>query len=51
MNKNISDVLSWAEFDKGTNKEINFPPRKVNLFNRLIASTDNFCNCSGGRFR
>ncbi len=42
MNKNISDVLSWVEFDKETNKETNFPPKKVNLFNRLIASTDNF---------
>ena len=42
MKNNISDVLSWEEFEKETLNEKNFPPKKIELFNRLIASTDNF---------
>tara|TARA_B100002052_G_scaffold271633_1_gene272672 strand:+ start:1125 stop:2036 length:912 start_codon:yes stop_codon:yes gene_type:complete len=43
MNKNIiKDVLSWEKFDDETSKETNFPPKKIDLFNRLMASTDNF---------
>ena len=38
----IEDVLSWDLFNKGANLRKNYPPKKVELFNRLIAHTNNF---------
>ncbi len=38
----IQDVLSWDKFLEETKKEKIYPPKKIDLFNRLIASTKNF---------
>ena len=38
----VQDVLSWEKFNEETNKEQTYPPKKIDLFNRLIASTENF---------
>ena len=38
----IKDVLSWEQFHEETLKEAIYPPKKIDLYNRLIASTDNF---------
>ncbi len=42
MSKIIQDVLSWDKFSEETKKEKFYPPKKIDLFNRLIASTKNF---------
>jgi len=38
----INDVLSWSKFFNISTKEKSYPPKKVELFNRLIAHTSNF---------
>lgn len=38
----IEDVLSWDLFKKGAVLRKDYPPKKVELFNRLIAHTNNF---------
>jgi len=38
----IKDVLSWEKFNEETLKEEIYPPQKIGLYNRLVASTDNF---------
>jgi len=38
----IKDVLSWNEFLKKTSEEKSYPPKKIKLYNRLIAHTNNF---------
>jgi len=41
--KNIAmDVLSWEKFLNETSKEKSYPPKKIDLYNRLVAHTDNF---------
>ena len=43
MNKNdTQDVLSWINFFNESKKRNIYPPKKVELFNRLIAHTNNF---------
>lgn len=42
MNKKMNDVLSWEKFEENTFNEKKYPPEKIELFNRLIASTENF---------
>ena len=41
-NKEIKDVLSWEKFNEETNKEKKYPPENIELYNRLVASTENF---------
>ena len=36
------DMLSWELFLEGAKKRKNFPPDKVDAFNRLIAYTKNY---------
>tara|TARA_Y100000590_G_scaffold322405_1_gene365091 strand:+ start:4644 stop:5567 length:924 start_codon:yes stop_codon:yes gene_type:complete len=38
----IEDVLSWDKFLKETLKEDSHPPKKIKLFNRLMAHSNNF---------
>ena len=38
----VYDALSWDKFLEVTSKEKIFPPKKIDLFNRLLAHTDNF---------
>ena len=38
----IGDVLSWSEFFENTSNEKSYPPKKIKLYNRLVASTKNF---------
>ena len=38
----VYDALSWDKFLEVTLKEKIFPPKKIDLFNRLLAHTDNF---------
>ena len=40
--KIVQDVLSWDKFSEETKNEKIYPPKKIDLFNRLIASTENF---------
>ena len=43
MNENnTQDVLSWINFFNESKKRNIYPPKKVELFNRLIAHTNNF---------
>lgn len=43
MSKNdTQDVLSWINFFNESKKRNIYPPKKVELFNRLIAHTNNF---------
>ena len=42
MSSPILDVLSWEEFNKFSNERKVYPPREIDLFNRLIAHTKNF---------
>ena len=42
MNNAITDVLSWDEFLKHSKARVVYPPKKVELFNRLIGHTKNF---------
>ena len=43
MNKPpIKDVLSWDQFLNETLKEDSYPPKKIKLFNRLMAHSNNF---------
>ena len=42
MNNDINDVLSWDEFLKHANARVIYPPKEVELFNRLIGHTKNF---------
>ena len=45
MSKIIQDVLSWDKFSEETKKEKIYPPKEIDLFNRLIVSTKKFfCN-------
>ncbi len=39
---NIQDVLSWSNFFNESKKRNFYPPKEVELFNRLIAHTNNF---------
>jgi len=39
---NIQDALSWINFLNESKKRNIYPPKKVELFNRLIAHTKNF---------
>ena len=38
----IKDVLSWDQFFNETLKEDSYPPKKIKLFNRLMAHSNNF---------
>ena len=38
----MEDVLSWDKFFYETNKSKFYPPKKIDLYNRLVAFTDNF---------
>ena len=38
----IKDVLSWDRFFEEANKRLSYPPKNIELFNRLVAYTDNF---------
>ena len=38
----INDVLSWNKFNNESSKEITYPPKKIDLFNRLVAHTNHF---------
>ena len=38
----INDVLSWNKFYDKSLQEKSYPPKKIELFNRLIAHTNNF---------
>ena len=38
----MEDVLSWDKFFYETNKNEFYPPKKIDLYNRLVAFTDNF---------
>ena len=42
MSNDITDVLSWDEFLKHSKARVIYPPKKVELFNRLIGHTKNF---------
>ena len=42
MSNDINDVLSWDEFLKHAKTRVIYPPKKVELFNRLIGHTKNF---------
>ena len=42
MNSSVLDVLSWEEFNKFSNQRNEYPPKQIDLFNRLIAHTENF---------
>ena len=42
MSIDITDVLSWDEFLKHSKARVIYPPKKVELFNRLIGHTKNF---------
>jgi len=38
----IKDVLSWDRFFEEANKRSCYPPKNIELFNRLVAYTNNF---------
>ena len=38
----IKDVLSWDRFFEEANKRLSYPPKNIELFNRLVAYTNNF---------
>ena len=38
----VYDALSWDKFLEVTSKEKIYPPKKIDLFNRLLGHTDNF---------
>ena len=38
----IEDVLSWERFFKESKKRNFYPPKKIEMFNRLISHTNNF---------
>jgi len=38
----VNDVLSWNKFYDKSLQEESYPPKKIELFNRLIAHTNNF---------
>ncbi len=38
----INDVLSWEKFFDGSKKRNFYPPKEADLYNRLIAHTNNF---------
>jgi len=42
MKPEVNDVLSWDKFLKGAESRSSYPPKKIELFNRLIAHTKNF---------
>ena len=42
MSLEVNDVLSWEKFLKGAKSRSSYPPKKIDLFNRLIAHTKNF---------
>ena len=42
MNNLIADVLSWDKFLKHSKARVIYPPKKIELFNRLIGHTKNF---------
>ena len=42
MNNDIKDVLSWSKFFENSKKRKIYPPKEVDLFNRLIGHTNNF---------
>ena len=40
--KLVTDQLSWNKFFHESSKRKNYPPKNMNLFNRLVAHTNNF---------
>ena len=38
----IEDQLAWSKFYEESLKRKFYPPEKIELFNRLVAHTDNF---------
>ena len=42
MSNDVTDVLSWDEFLKHSKARVIYPPKQVELFNRLIGHTKNF---------
>jgi len=40
--KTVDDALSWDKFYSESQKRKQYPPKKIDLFNRLVAYTDNF---------
>lgn len=42
MKSPVLDVLSWEEFNKFSKERKEYPPKQIDLFNRLIAHTKNF---------
>ena len=42
MTLEIKDVLSWNEFLKNSQLRNIYPPKSIDLYNRLIAHTRNF---------
>ena len=52
MSDQIQDALSWDLFLNGSNKRSSYPPKQIDLENRLVCHTKNFfvgdywCICS-----
>lgn len=42
MNDQINDVLSWDLFLNGSKKRSSYPPKEINLVNRLVCHSKNF---------
>ncbi len=42
MTDNIQDALSWDLFLNGSKKRSSYPPKKIDLVNRLVCYTENF---------
>ena len=42
MSSSVSDVLSWEEFYEFSKRRKEYPPKQIDLFNRLIGHTKNF---------
>ena len=38
----IKDQLSWDKFLEEASKNETYPPKKIGLFNRMVAHTNNF---------
>ncbi len=38
----VDDALSWDKFFKNAKSRKHYPPKKIDLFNRLVAHTENF---------
>ena len=42
MSDQIQDALSWDLFLNGSKKRTSYPPKKIDLENRLVCHTKNF---------